>query len=539
MSGSTTQHTETTGRPQPTRNTGQKIAYAFGNLGQAAFYNTMSTFFITFVTTALFIDVDKTLAKRLIAVITGLVVVIRIAEIFLDPLLGNLVDNTNTRWGRFRPWQFIGGIVPGILLIMVFTGLFGLVDVNTGVFMVLFVIVFILLDVIYSLRDISYWGMIPAISSDSHERSTYTALGAFTGSIGYNGVTVIVVPVVSWFTWKFTGQWEQGRTGWAAFAIIIAVLGLLTAWSVAFGTRENQGGLRAKAEANGNPIEAFKAIAQNDQLLWVALSYLLYSVANVATTGVLFYQFKYVLGAPDSFSIAGIIPVITGLGTTPLYPVLNRRIPRRWLYTAGMALMIAGYTLFIIAPMNLPVVIVALVLFYLPAQTIQMTAILSMTDSIEYGQLKTGKRNEAVTLSVRPMLDKIAGALSNGIVGFVVVAAGMVGNATAADMTAKDITIFKTFAFMIPLVCIVLGLIVFAIFVKIDEKAHARLVAKLTENLATAGDGGGNDDGVGVGVGVGVGDNGEHNGGHASIASEDSALAEYGPELAKRVLLGK
>ena len=60
--------------------------------------------------------------------------------------------------------------------------------------------------------------------------------------------------------------------------------------------------------------------------------------------------------------------------------------------------------------MNLPVVIVALVLFYLPAQTIQMTAILSMTDSIEYGQLKTGKRNEAVTLSVRPMLDKIAGA---------------------------------------------------------------------------------------------------------------------------------
>ena len=485
MSGSTTQHTETTGRPQPTRNTGQKIAYAFGNLGQAAFYNTMSTFFITFVTTALFIDVDKTLAKRLIAVITGLVVVIRIAEIFLDPLLGNLVDNTNTRWGRFRPWQFIGGIVPGILLIMVFTGLFGLVDVNTGVFMVLFVIVFILLDVIYSLRDISYWGMIPAISSDSHERSTYTALGAFTGSIGYNGVTVIVVPVVSWFTWKFTGQWEQGRTGWAAFAIIIAVLGLLTAWSVAFGTRENQGGLRAKAEANGNPIEAFNAIAQNDQLLWVALSYLLYSVANVATTGVLFYQFKYVLGAPDSFSIAGVIPVITGLVTTPLYPVLNRRIPRRWLYTAGMALMIAGYTLFIIAPMNLPVVIVALVLFYLPAQTIQMTAILSMTDSIEYGQLKTGKRNEDVTLSVRPMLDKIAGALSNGIVGFVVVAAGMVGNATAADMTAANIRTFKTCAYYLPLAGIVASLVVFLLAVKIDENMHAHIVEQLEGRLAS------------------------------------------------------
>ena len=492
MTESTSHHPESSernGTGGSARNIGRRIAYAVGNLGQAAFYNTMSTFFITFVTTALFVNVDKALAARMIAVITGLVVVIRIAEIFLDPLLGNLVDNTDTRWGRFRPWQFIGGIVPGILLVMVFTGLFGLVDVNTGVFMVLFVVVFILLDVIYSLRDISYWGMIPAISTDSHERGVYTALGTFTGSIGYNGVTVIVVPIVSWFTFKFTGQWAQGRSGWAAFAIIIALLGLITAWSVAFGTRENQDQLRAKAREGGNPIQAFKAIAQNDQLLWVALSYLLYSVANVATTGVLFYQFKYVLGAPDSFSIAGVIPIVTGLVTTPLYPVLNRRIPRRWLYVAGMAFMIAGYTLFIINPTNLPMVIVALVLFYLPAQTIQMTAILGMTDSIEYGQLKTGRRNEAVTLSVRPMLDKIAGALSNGIVGFVAVAAGMVGDATAADMTTANIRTFKTCAYYLPLGGIVLSLVVYLLTVKIDEKMHERIVTQLEQQL-------GGDDGV-------------------------------------------
>ena len=68
------------------------------------------------------------------------------------------------------------------------------------------------------------------------------------------------------------------------------------------------------------------------------------------------------------------------------------------------------------SPATSPVVIVALIFFYVPAQFIQMTAILSLTDSIEYGQLKNGKRNEAVTLSVRPMLDKIGGAMSNGAV---------------------------------------------------------------------------------------------------------------------------
>lgn len=78
--------------------------------------------------------------------------------------------------------------------------------------------------------------------------------------------------------------------------------------------------------------------------------------------------------------------------------------------------MIVAYILFILFPQNLALVYVTLVLFYTPNTFIQMTAILALTDSIEYGQLKTGQRNEAVTLSVRPMLDKIAGALSNSIV---------------------------------------------------------------------------------------------------------------------------
>ena len=267
----------------------QRAAYAFGNLGQAAFYNALSTYFVVYVTSTLFSGVDDSVAAGLIATITGLIVVIRIAEIFLDPLLGNLVDNTNTRFGRFRPWQFVGGLVSSVLMVMIFTGLFGLVNVNQTWFIVLFVIVFVTLDVFYSMRDISYWGMIPAISSDSRERSVFTALGTLTGSIGYNGITIVVVPIVAFFS--FAGG-AQTQRGWTAFGVIVALLGLLTAWTVAFGTKENESELRSKAQKAGGPLQAFKAIAQNDQLLWVALSYLAYAVANVATTGVMFYLFK-------------------------------------------------------------------------------------------------------------------------------------------------------------------------------------------------------------------------------------------------------
>ncbi|HAK71117.1 MAG TPA: MFS transporter, partial [Bifidobacterium sp.] len=63
-----------------------RVAYAFGNVGQSAFYNALSTYFIVYVTSSLFSGIDKALATKLIGVITGLVVVIRIAEIFVDPL---------------------------------------------------------------------------------------------------------------------------------------------------------------------------------------------------------------------------------------------------------------------------------------------------------------------------------------------------------------------------------------------------------------------------------------------------------------------
>ncbi|WP_340509560.1 glycoside-pentoside-hexuronide (GPH):cation symporter [Bifidobacterium longum] len=466
---------------------GQRIAYACGNLGQAAFYNAMSTYFIVYVTSCLFSGVDKALAAKLIGIITSLVVIIRIAEIFVDPLLGNLVDNTNTKWGRFRPWQFIGGLISAVLLAVVFSGMFGLVNVNSTLFIVVFVITFIVLDVFYSLRDISYWGMIPALSSDSHERSTYTALGSFTGSIGYQGITVVVIPIVTYFTWMFTGVKGEGQAGWTSFGVIVALLGLITAWTVAFGTKESTSALRAKAQKNGNPFEAFKALFQNDQLLWVALSYLLYTIANGATGGVLLFLFKFILDNPAAFSLTGIIGLVAGLVMTPLYPILNKRIPRRVLYFFGMSFLIVAYILLSISTYSrsMTLVFVALVLFGIPGTFIQMTAILSLTDSIEYGQLKNGRRNEAVTLSVRPMLDKIAGAMSNGITGFIAVAAGMTGSATAKDMTSANIHTFQVYAFYVPLVLIVLSLLVFMLKVKLDEKMHAQIVDELEAKLAS------------------------------------------------------
>ncbi|AWZ45232.1 PTS sugar transporter subunit IIA [Latilactobacillus sakei] len=460
----------------------ERIAFALGNLGHSAFYGALSTYFIVYVTSGMFTDLSPKVANRLIGLITTLVVIIRLAEVVVDPILGNIVDNTETRWGKFKPWQVIGSVVSAILLVIIFIGIFGLAKVNWLLFAIAFVIIFIILDVFYSFADVAYWGMVPAISGDSKERGIFTALGSFTGSIGWNGLTMIVVPITTYFTYLATGKHDQGPQGWLAFAIIVSIIAVLSALAVAFGTTEKNDVIRQAASQKTTIKDVFVGIAKNDQILWISCAYLLYSLAYVVTNGVLFYLFKFVIGQPGEFWIAGAVATIVGFSTAPLYPLLNKFIPRKMLFLVGQISMILSYIIFIFASTNMALLIVGLVLFNFTFA--QLVIVLSLTDAIEYGQLKNGNRNEAVVLAVRPMLDKITGAFSNGIVGTIAIMAGMTGSATAADMTAKNIHTFELFAFYTPLISSILALIVFMFKVKITEKKHAEIVTELENRLA-------------------------------------------------------
>ena len=459
-----------------------RSASCFGNVGHSAFYGVMSTYFIIFVTSGMFDGLSKHVADQLIALITGLIVGVRILELIIDPVIGNIVDNTKTRWGKFKPWIFWGNIVSGALLLVLFTGIFGLAKVNWVLFAILFVIIFLAFDIFYSFSDVSYWGMVPALSEDSNERGIYTSLGAFAGTIGWNGLTIIVVPIVTYFTYLVTGQHKEGAVGWFAFAAIITALAILSALAVCFGTKEKQNLIRNSAQQKTTIRDVFSAIFHNDQILWPALAYLLYSCAYVITNGVLFYLYKFVIGKPGQFWIVGVIATIIGFCTSPLFPILNKFIPRKWLFIMGQVCMVLAYVIFIACRSNIFMMDLGLVLFNI--NYAQLVTVLTFTDAIEYGQLKNGQRNEAVVLAVRPMIDKLTGAISNGLVGYIAVAAGMTGAATAADMTAKDIRTFDSMAFYIPMALAILSIVVFLTKVKLSEKQHAAIVEELKDKLA-------------------------------------------------------
>ncbi|WP_180368849.1 MFS transporter, partial [Oenococcus oeni] len=104
----------------------QYISYAFGAFGHDAFYATLSTYFMIFVTSQLFSSSNHSLDDKMIGYITTMIVVIRLVEIAFDPLIGGVVDNTRTRWGKFKPWIMIGATISSIGLILIFTNFGGL-----------------------------------------------------------------------------------------------------------------------------------------------------------------------------------------------------------------------------------------------------------------------------------------------------------------------------------------------------------------------------------------------------------------------------
>ncbi|KWU65518.1 sodium:solute symporter [Bacillus mycoides] len=460
----------------------QRISYAIGAFGHDIFYATLSTYFMVFVTSAMFTGADKETTGKMIGIITGLVVAIRLVEIIFDPIIGGVIDNTKTKYGKFKPWLVIGGVVSSILLVCIFTNFFGLAINNTTLFIILFAIVYILLDSFYSFKDIAFWSMIPALSTDTKEREKLATFARIGSSLGANGTTLAVVPIVTFFTFLMTGKDSQGASGWFWFGLIAAVIAGGTAIVTALGTKENDSVIRQQQEKAGIK-DIFKAITKNDQLMWLALSYIAYAIANVATTGVLFFFFKYILGNSGEFWIVGLIAAITGLIAVPLFPALTKLISRRFVYIGGIVMMLLAYGCFLLAGTSLPVVIVGLVLYYFPQQLMFLSALMTITDAVEYGQWKNGTRNEAVTLSIRPLLDKIAGALSNGIVGFVAVAAGMTGNTTAADITAQGVSTFHMYAFYLPAALMIFSAIIFAWKITLTEKKHAQIVKELEARL--------------------------------------------------------
>ncbi|GAB2461685.1 glycoside-pentoside-hexuronide (GPH):cation symporter [Xylanimonas ulmi] len=436
--------------------------FGVGTIGRDMLYTLISMFLIVYLTNV------AGLTTRELAWTTGVVVGLRVLDAVTDPLMGVVVDNTRTRWGKHKPWILGGALLSGLLTVLIFVdpGLHGAARVAA------FAALFFLWSVSYSLNDIAYWSYVPELSTDLRERESIGAKARIFSLVGVFFVVAGIVPITS----ALGGDDE--RRGWLLFAVlVVAVLWAGQAVTL-LGVREPQGPEHQRERTSFRDF--VRAIGRNDQLLCVAVAMGLFMIGYTTTTSFGLFYFQFVYGDEAMFSIFAIVLGVSQIASLLLFPKVSARMRRKRLYLWATVLVVAGYVLFFVAPTGTMAVIgVAGVLIFVGQAAIQLLMLLFLADTVDYGHWKLGKRNDSVTFSLQPFIYKAGGAAATGVVGLTAILTGLNDRAVGDLLEGAPLLGFKGAMLALPLVCVVGGYLVFHRWYRIDETAYAAVRADL------------------------------------------------------------
>jgi melibiose permease/lactose/raffinose/galactose permease len=223
-----------------------------------------------------------------------------------------------------------------------------------------------------------------------------------------------------------------------------------------------------------------RAIVKNDQLMWTAPAMGLFTVACSTTVNFAYTYMQYVFGNVDMYMVLLVAVGISQLGTFVIYPKVAAKMNRHKLYTLSTVLVIAGYITFVVAELSIVFVVLGAVLVFVGQAVIQILMLMFLADTIEYGQWKLGKRNESITFSVQPFINKIGGALATGIVSVSLILSGIKIDGGTVDAIGSDgKLVIKAAMFVIPLIMIVVGYIVYLKKYKISEEFYSEMLKDL------------------------------------------------------------
>lgn len=444
-------------------NTNYKRNYLFGigTIGRDMVFALQSMYLMYYITDIL----NK--SSFVIAVCTAIILVLRIFDAANDPFMGMLIDNTRSKFGKFKPWIFGGGIASAIATILLFMN-YGASDTA---FLIIFAILYLLWGITYTAHDIGYWSMLPALSQNQHTREKIGSIAKICANIGLFSVVLGIVPISK----KLEASFGSIQTAYFVIAIVTSAIMLLFMFIMLAIVKEN----RVYTEQKRTSVkEILYVIFKNDQLVWIIISMALFTIAYATTTSFGIYYFKYVFGNEDFYSVfAGILGVSQVLALI-VFPAIARQLGRRKVYALGTLLVVMGYVLFFFAS-KIIAISIAGILIFVGEGFIQILMLMFISDCVEYGQWKLGKRNDSITLSIQPFIAKLGSAISAGVVGLTVLIAGINTATGPEDLSSINVFTIKFAMLILPLISILIGYIVYKKKFIIDEKKYAEILADL------------------------------------------------------------
>ena len=381
------------------------LLFPLGTVGRDAVYALINSFLLTFV---LF---TRSLNAAQLTAITAIMVAARIFDALNDPIMGSIIEHTHSRFGKFKPWLTIGVLSTSVVIYLFFN-----TDLHGWSFVCLFGILYFLFSITYTMNDISYWGMIPALGSDANARNQFTSRATLFAGIG-STLASILIPVFS------TGKNAIGGSSFTAYgriALIIAILAPLFLSITIFGVRERRDPPAAKQE-RFRFREIIQTILRNDQLVWIAVIFLLQQIGNGLIVGGLgstyiYLTFGYEGGLYSLFTMVGMSATAFLM---VFYPAISRKCPRKRLMSIMAVIAVIGYAFLLISgflaktgTLGFALLVLGYMLSNFGQYCYYLIMMISILNTVEYNEYKFETRDEAVIASLRPFITKLASALT-------------------------------------------------------------------------------------------------------------------------------
>ena len=440
----------------------QKAAFGIGAVGKDMVYALSASYVMYFYQDVL----------GLSATFVGLILMIaRVFDALNDPFMGIIVAKTRTKWGRFRPWILTGTVLNALVLY----ALFAAPDLSQAGMMAYFSIVYILWGVTYTMMDIPYWSMIPAVTSTPADRENLSVVGRTCAGVGS--------ALIAMFTMLLVGALggDSERTGFKYVALIVSVAFVVTEIVCCAKVKE-----RNQAEMKTATVkEMFRALFSNDQAIVVVLSIVLINSALYLTSNFIIYFFKYDFGGAGWKGSYTLFSTIGGaaqiLGMMLLYPLLRKKLSNTGVFTLSLVLALSGYGLLLVLCLaglsgNLIALCVPGVVVFACNGMLSVLTTLFLSNSVDYGQLKTGRREESVIFSMQTFVVKAASGVAVFLTGIGLDLIGLVGDTeetgAVAAQSAGTLLGLRLMMTVLPMLVLLAVLFLFRRkFILTDEKA--------------------------------------------------------------------
>ena len=462
------------------RMTLNKICFGLGTVGRDALYSLVSMYLLVHLTDVV------TFSDKNLGIIGVMLTLFGTFDAVIDPFVGAIVDNTKTKWGKFKPWIFIGMIGTGVLTVLMFHNF----EMSETAHIILLAVTYLLFSIFFSLNDIAYWSLMPAISKDQKVREGVGAFARICANVGMFSMVLIYLNVPSFFESFDISK----RDSYFYFAIIIAVIMWLFQSITLIGVKEDRTNLEKVEHTTIKDL--FRALFKNDQLLVTAVSMALFMIGYCSTTGFGTYYFKYAYKDEGMYMVFAAVLAVAQLTALSVFPLFRKKFTRKQLYTGSMIAVTISYLIFFLSFEWLPLIVLAGLGLFFAQAFIQLLMLLFLADAVEYGEWKLGKRNEAASFAVQPFINQFGGAVSKGVVSYTLIISGLnaianhlqdtgaiVGtpeyDAIINAIPGSSIWIMKLSMMILPLICILIGFVLYRKKFIIDEELYAKIVEDL------------------------------------------------------------